>query len=333
MSDDESRSPLPSPSPSPSRLSPSDIERFNQRGWLLLKGVLDADECEAFDRNVVRPALEKHAGVSETDPSTWNCRTNERLASMATGSRLPKDGVVSGVMVRRSDGGDPISDDDQRSLNLSSALGPILDQLHDANDEGNDDNGNDNEGKRRSWAWLHDNLGWIHVRFPVHDDDNDPTTNTRVDLLDWHVDGGHFDPHRIDSPDQSVIALPMIRPVPACGGGNTTVSEGSHQIVARLLAERGDAGLPRRTTQGDDGALSRLVATAPERAREIAPCDAGDVLLLHPFTVHAAGRTSKGRPLRIAFNVGTRWTRTPSVLDGGSVLETSLWRWLDREGS
>ena len=45
----------------------------------------------------------------------------------------------------------------------------------------------------------------------------------------------------------------------------------------------------------------------------MAPCEAGDVFLLRPFLVHAAGQAHEGHPLRIAFNMGVKWKRKPII--------------------
>ena len=107
----------------------------------------------------------------------------------------------------------------------------------------------------RNWEWLHSNLGWIHVRFPCavpisssnckgakppnENDDCKADVHACASASasasrSWHVDGGHFTPHHLNSREQSVIVLPMIRDV-AKGGGNNMVLKRSHIYMAQKL--------------------------------------------------------------------------------------------------
>jgi hypothetical protein len=264
-------------------LSNEELETFKQNGYVVIKGILDSATCKNFDRNVVQPALFQHAGILEDDSSTWN--NSEFLKSIATAD-FQKDGVLKGVMVRKHDGSDPISDENSISLDC---LNPILHQLHGGTDE------------NPCWDWIHSNVGWIHVRFPLGETDEKYTT----DSLSWHVDGGHFSPHYLESPEQSVIILPMIRDV-ADGGGNTVVLKKSHIYIAQELKEAGSYGISKDITQN----LNRVAKMWPNYLIEtISPCKAGDILLMHPLLVHTAGRALKNHPLRIAFNMGVKWKK------------------------
>lgn len=282
-------------------LSNKQLEEFQQNGYLLLKGVLDPAECERFDVSVVQPAIKKYTGIDQSNPTTWN---SEVLKRMATGDyNREKPNILPGVMVRKEDNSDPIPD--EHSLDLS-ALNPVLDQLH---------------GDANAWDWIHANVGWIHVRFPLAIEEK-----TRIeDINTWHVDGGHFTPHLIDSPEQSIIVLPMIRPV-GVGGGNTLILKKSHIYMAKRLEKARAGGVPREVTQN----ASDIARIWPgSLATEIAPCDAGDVLIIHPFTVHAAGQASVGHPLRIAFNMGVRWRRNP-IIPKENMLEEQPISWLEK---
>lgn len=269
------------------QMSSSQLEEFQQNGYIVLKGILDPAECEEFDVNSVQPALRKYAGIDPKDCKTWN---TEVLRSMATGDFNKKQAeILPGVMVRKENGHDPIPDD--RNLDLSS-LEPILDQLH---------------GGSQFWEYLHDNVGWIHVRFPL----NSAKRLQAKDMNTWHVDGGHFTPHFMDSPEQSVIVLPMIRPV-GIGGGNTVALKKSHIYMSHKLAQAGNVGIPREVTQN----ANHIASKWPEDLIvEIAPCEVGDILLMHPFLVHTAGLASLGHPLRVSFNVGLRWKRKPVITE------------------
>ena len=156
------------------------------------------------------------------------------------------------------------------------------------------------------WDWLHHNVGWIHVRFPISGRRNQQAKDIPTS---WHIDGGHYTPHYIDSPEQSVIVLPMIQDV-RVGGGNTLLLSKSHIYMAQKLAQAGTDGIPREKTQN----ANDVAQFWPEHwIVEMAPCEAGDVFLLRPFLVHAAGQAHEGHPLRIAFNMGVKWKRKPII--------------------
>lgn len=263
-------------------LSPEELDDFRKTGYIVVKGILSSVDCAKFDRQIVQSALWNCAGVHENDPSTWNSKL---LRSMATSDTV-KTKYLSGAMIRKADGSDPIADEDNIQLD---PLNSILHQLHGGM------NGHP------SWEWIHSNLGWIHVRFPLY---TDPSPfKDYIDLLSWHIDGGHFSPHYIDSPEQSVIILPMIRDV-SIGGGNTLVLKKSHIYMAHQLKKAGSKGIPKEITQN----LNNVATFWPiDLIEEIAPCNAGDVILIHPFLIHSAGLAKSGNPIRIAFNMGVKW--------------------------
>jgi len=139
----------------------------------------------------------------------------------------------------------------------------------------------------------------------------------------WHWDGQHFR-HSVDSPHQGLLLLCCFSRVEPRGGG-TLVASGSHNIVARLLAEYPDgvehreslqkcirshpwlsdlAGLSEKTFDGSapDKRIERFMnqtwtdenGTAL-RVEEIT-CEPGDVFLCHPFLYHASSTNLAGAP-------------------------------------
>jgi len=193
-------------------------------------------------------------------------------------------------------------------------LNRFLDLLHET-DEPHD------AGNTPSWKWLHDdNVGWIHIRFP-HSPASSPASPAPPCVwppsVGWHVDGGHFNVHHLNSCSQSFIILPMVRDVKP-GGGGTCVLAGSHIQVAQYLLQKGRAGSTHRR-------LNEMVANylVPKAAVMIpnnfvdCAAAAGDVLILHPHVAHAASHCNAGHPQRITFNMGTQWNRktAPRIFD------------------
>ena len=78
----------------------------------------------------------------------------------------------------------------------------------------------------------------------------------------------------------------------------TRVRPGSHRDAARILAPAGDEGMPFPQA-------ARLAAQASAaRPTELATGQAGDVIVCHPFLVHAASWPHAGRHPRIMAQPG-----------------------------
>lgn len=318
------------------RLSSDEIHRFQSDGYLVVRGVFDPDLCRRYVDDHVKKAMEEYGGLREGDPTTYDTDITRR---MATGEGYAPP---IGVMIRKGQWDDPLPDGPDWIFQNTKLLS-VLDQIHDDYDD-NDDNNNSysndgkdksatNDSKKRSWEWLHssNNLGWIHVRLP-HIGPNRTNDSPTEPKPRWHVDGGHFTPHLLTSPEQSVVILPMLRGVEK-GGGNTLVIRGSHLEFGRLL-HRSD-GLSKDETQDcrdivdewqQQETPSVLFSEGRLAVDEIAPCDAGDALLLHPHVIHAAGfhTNQNTTQLRVAFNLGTKWTRQPEAVADRSILEATF---------
>ena len=271
-----------------SPLTKVELEQLHQDGFLVVSDVLDSDLCQTFMEQDLNFYLETYGNIREQK-------------HFATGDYDPDTHTeIPGVMLRKPFGGDPLPDHGQEWILQHGRLVAILNQLH---------------GGRDRWEWLHPrNVGWIHVRFPVLDASKfEPR---------WHVDGGHYSPHYLTSPEQSVVVLPLFHDV-AANSGSTLVLPETHHYMAQLLHSRA-GGLAKHLTQ-DCRPLGRVW---PVDRKDIAPLKRGDVLLLHPLVVHAAGfHTNPGSSQnRITFNLGTKWTRPLSLQQPSSWLEASLKR-------
>jgi len=141
-------------------------------------------------------------------------------------------------------------------------------------------------GKDRWWT-RRDGFGWVVVRFP------DPgASGWQPPTSGWHVDGTHFH-HYLNSPEQGLVGIEMFTDIEPCGGG-TAVRVGSHRRIARLLAGAGPSGL----SYADLRRASEEMRDLP--AVEVIG-EAGDVLWMHPFLVHARSINLRSR-VRVAAN-------------------------------
>jgi hypothetical protein len=131
-------------------------------------------------------------------------------------------------------------------------------------------------------------MGSFPVRFPSEADPGD---------AGWHVDGAYAGPdggYRVNrrSAGRALLFLPLYTDV-GPDDAPTRLRVGSHRIVADLLEPFGDDGL---------GFLDLAMRAVP--ATEHCPVvravgGAGDVVLCHPFLVHAASWPHRG--------LGPRW--------------------------
>ncbi|WP_432493398.1 phytanoyl-CoA dioxygenase family protein [Kineococcus auxinigenes] len=96
----------------------------------------------------------------------------------------------------------------------------------------------------------------------------------------WHKDGDFFR-HFLDSPEQGLLTIVLWTDVLSRGGG-TFVATDSVGVVARFLAERPEGVLPDALQQ------TRLVEHC--RRFEELTGEQGDVVLMHPFMLHATSQ-------------------------------------------
>lgn len=136
------------------------------------------------------------------------------------------------------------------------------------------------------WFTTH-GIGWVILRLPgFHAAPWQPPASG------WHVDGMDFQ-HHLTSPQQGLVGIEMLTDI-APGGGGTAVRVGSHTVVSRLLHEAEPDGLSYPQLRG----IAEAIRDSP--VVEVTG-RAGDVLWMHPHTVHARSANIGDRP-RIAAN-------------------------------
>jgi hypothetical protein len=96
----------------------------------------------------------------------------------------------------------------------------------------------------------------------------------------WHKDGDFFR-HFLDSPEQALLTFVLWTDMLPKGGG-TFVAADSVPVVARFLAEHPEGVLP------DDFDYAGLIGQCRDFVEMTG--QAGDVVLLHPFTLHATSQ-------------------------------------------
>jgi hypothetical protein len=100
----------------------------------------------------------------------------------------------------------------------------------------------------------------------------------------WHKDGDFFR-HYLDSPEQGLLTLVLWSHIEPRGGG-TFVATDSVDPVARLLAGRPDGILP------DEFDYDALIAQCDHFVETTGRL--GDVVLLHPYVLHAVSQNHRG---------------------------------------
>lgn len=124
------------------------------------------------------------------------------------------------------------------------------------------------------WLW---NDGFI-ANLGVGDDR--PWEPPSAEVGGWHKDGDFFR-HFLDSPEQGLLAIVLWTDMYHQGGG-TYIAPDSVPVVARFLAQHPGGVLP---TEFDFQALTRQCSRFVELTGR-----AGDVVLLHPYMLHATSQ-------------------------------------------
>ena len=104
----------------------------------------------------------------------------------------------------------------------------------------------------------------------------------------WHVDIA-LDHPRVDSPELGLVNVEFFTDITP-GGGGTAVRVGSHCRVARILEEA------QRDGRMNQDELHLLTLSDTDHLPVVGViAQAGDVLMMHPFMVHAASSNTSDR--------------------------------------
>ncbi|KAF1776376.1 Phytanoyl-CoA dioxygenase [Phytophthora cactorum] len=142
--------------------------------------------------------------------------------------------------------------------------------------------------------WEDFGLGWWMITFP---DQAEPPWGAAGK---WHVDGASYQ-HHVDSKESGLLVIFLFSDI-GPGEGGTALSVGSHKWIAGLLEKNEPRGMK-------GGAVSYQARQF--QRREVAEVNgkAGDVMLVHPFLLHARSKNlgQKGaESVRIMCNPNVR---------------------------
>ncbi len=119
-----------------------------------------------------------------------------------------------------------------------------------------------------------------------HDGADRPWQPPSAQSPGWHKDGDFFR-HFLDSPEQGLLTLVLWSDIAPQGGG-TFVACDSVPVVARFLAEHPEGVVP-------GGFPFKELAA---QCRDFLECTGrtGDIVLLHPYILHASSQNLSGKP-------------------------------------
>jgi len=104
----------------------------------------------------------------------------------------------------------------------------------------------------------------------------------------WHKDGDFFR-HFLDSPEQGLLTIVIWSDIEPQGGGTFAAGD-SVAPVARLLADHPEGVLPQGAPEASFGSLIHQCRDFVELTGQI-----GDVVLIHPFLLHASSQNHSGK--------------------------------------
>ena len=143
-------------------------------------------------------------------------------------------------------------------------------------------------------------LGWWVVTFPGFGDSDSSNVANEDDWSAagrWHVDGAHFR-HFLDSKEVGLLPIFLFTDIGPRDGG-TLLYQGSHKVVAQCLhgATKGMSGVElSKLTKKRCGIADYGIIQANASVVEVNG-EAGDVMLCHPFMLHARSQ-NRGKYLQ-----------------------------------
>ncbi|WP_246070445.1 phytanoyl-CoA dioxygenase family protein [Paenibacillus kobensis] len=259
-------------------LSKEQLDLFIEKGYVHIREAFSRED--ALDaQSYLWGKLEKKIGLSRTDRSTWK-----------------EDIVILKEFYRNE------SFDRCNTRRFADAIDDLV--------------GADRVRQRSVYGETDDfpGWGWWPVNFSVGNN-----SSWTVPRDGWHWDGLNFR-YYIDTPEQGLVCLCLFSDI-GLRGGSTLLVEGSHQLVAKYLALHpggveisegirnfllqhayfaeltGLADDNRNAEERIDYYMNTIHKIEDTQLRVVeSPGNAGDVILLHPFLIHAASPNHSGIP-------------------------------------
>ena len=149
--------------------------------------------------------------------------------------------------------------------------------------------------------------------------EGEPWEAPSPDVSGWHKDGDWFK-HFLDSPEQGLLTVIIWQDIAPKSGG-TFVATDSIAPIARYLLDHPEGLTPKEARFG--GLIDRCSAFQELTGRT------GDVVLIHPYTLHAASRNPSGIPRfitnpAVSLNEPMRFNREGA--DNHSLVEQAVLR-------
>eukprot|EP00928_Gymnodinium_smaydae_P061995 TRINITY_DN45946_c0_g1_i1.p1 TRINITY_DN45946_c0_g1~~TRINITY_DN45946_c0_g1_i1.p1 ORF type:complete len:357 (+),score=33.76 TRINITY_DN45946_c0_g1_i1:39-1073(+) len=303
-------------------LSEDALHHFEEKGWCVLRGALAREVAISFTENSLLPAIAA-AGVDPESPEQWHVGEKWHVIFDKSKANNNKDGAHVGL---QGGGVEPPS-------MLFAESGRLRGALHDLLASPGLTPENEASPLTRSDALRYlppetsRRIAGVVLRYPHK---ARPTWAERwfphryrlmgyLPWLGWHVDGAGW--HHYLHSRQCALVMLLVFGIGTLepGFGMTSVVSGSHLVVARLLKRR--QGLAYMTLFLVSHIISLLARVQHFLPRcfccksfpqltidEVAPCEPGDVLFLHPFLVHSSTENVYGQSMRIATNIHVGWT-------------------------
>lgn len=259
-------------------LSEAQIQHFVEKGWVQLEQAFPRENALAA-QDVVWRHFKQKFGVDKSDRNTWTTPRIHLTDIQETQKFYEQPEFMS--------------------CNTERLFGAIEDLV--------------GRGRCVNTGVPNARFGTMAVTFYSDDPWDVPTVG-------WHYDGNFFT-HYVDSLEQGLLVLCLFSDIsgPQCGG--TLFVEGSHNVVAKVLYQNPD-GLDYREANmkafETNPWLRELVGSTKEtpgtnriekymnqpyddpdgyQLRVVeAMGNAGDIVLLHPFMIHAASPNTLGTP-------------------------------------
>ena len=259
------------------------LKIYQRDGYIVLKKAMLKKECKKLIKNTIIPILHKKK-IYLSKPDSWKNKDNTKK---------------HGQLIYGPGGGHIISKNNKHyrfpALFQSKKLNHILNIIHNRNVNNNYKNNSTNK-----WQYNHlakQGLGWIHLRYPYYNYENQFKNPVKYPEDSFHLDGLNYK-NEIDV-KQSVILLPFITTVNKNEGG-TAVIPGSHKLINDYILRS-----HYKVNKNLDPVIDNIVIKNDNKIIDVIGKQ-GDILIMHPHLLHSPSFADINSKVRITFNLSTQ---------------------------